>query len=119
MDLKTFVSESLIQIAAGIKEAQARENEYNASFAPTHRRGARHEILEDSYEEVKFDVAVTVEQSDKAGGQFQLTIPLVKMGIEGGDTTTSSQVSRLSFSVKVLWPVKPDFTDPYQTTQNR
>ena len=52
MDLKSFVSESLIQIAGGIKDAQAKQEELGACFAPTVRSGKDHRIYEDSLEEV-------------------------------------------------------------------
>lgn len=114
MDLKSFVSESLIQIAGGIKDAQAKQEELGACFAPTVRSGKDHKIYEDSFEEVKFDVAVTVESTEKNDGSAKIVIPFAKIGIKKDGNSTNSEISRLSFSIKVLWPIQADFKDPYQ-----
>ncbi|HOD81286.1 MAG TPA: hypothetical protein PKG77_07665 [Phycisphaerae bacterium] len=109
MNLQDFVSESLKQIVAGIKDAQEslKDRAINPGVAPLWREGlSKHYAIvnERILEAVQFDVAVTVtdQESNKkgiavfagwfgAGGQK-----------EAGQANTS--VSRIKFSVPVSYP---------------
>ena len=112
MELKTFVAQSIIQIAEGIKEAQA---------ANTGARIAPKVTLKDSYQhvsdypvtadhipqKVSFDVAVTIAKDNKGnvGGGIQV------LGMQFGSIleriTKNSTISRIQFDIPLTWPESP------------
>jgi hypothetical protein len=116
MDLETFVSESLQQIIRGVRGAQDHfaKNPIDAKINP---RGIT--ALERSEEGVKqphdlhtklpihqveFDVAVTVSASSEGKGGVGIRVMGIAIGGEKASTTESSLVSRLKFSIPVVWP---------------
>src|ERR1700730_9983309 len=112
MDLKEFISSSLTQIVEGICDTQAKSAESGAWISPVgsgmpHREGARQINSGDGYQyldEVKFDVAVSVSDGKKGGAEAGLKI--LSMSLKGGGAvdTRHSAVSRIQFSVPVVWP---------------
>src|ERR1700730_8705593 len=82
MDLQSFVTETLKQIAAGVRQAQKDQGE-----------GAT-----GSSQNVDFDVAVTTsEGSDKKGGAG-VFVAGVGIGAQGSSSAASSTVSRIKFT---------------------
>jgi hypothetical protein len=112
MDLKDFVAGSLTQIVQGIQKAQADTAGTGAWIIPagsvltpreksTFLRTAQGEgYLHD----VHFDVAITVsdEQAAKAGAGIKVFG--AKLGAEGNVTYQNAAVSRVQFTVPVVWP---------------
>jgi len=114
MDLKTFVTETLVQIVAGVSDAagQIAQLGTNAQVNP--------HVTSTSYETgparaVEFDVAITVSDesqsagSSKAGGSLGiLSVVGVKASAEIGENSGSTQrneaVSRVKFSVQLSQP---------------
>ena len=109
MDLKTFIAESLTQIAEGIKEAQ--KSDSGAIFSPLLKfnKDGQPEIaynMKDLQPQmVAFDVAVTVtESSEKKGG---LSVAMASLFGFGGEVDSSSEnaaISRIRFEIPVVWP---------------
>ncbi len=112
MDLKDFVAGSLTQIVEGIKKAQegtantgalispAGANIASRKETPIMRTPDGHAYLHD----VQFDVAVTVSDEKEAGAGASLRIFGAKLGAEGAVTYQNAAVSRVQFSVPVVWP---------------
>jgi hypothetical protein len=112
MDLKEFVAASLTQIADGIKMAQDATKSSGAWISPvtsltpggpemsriTTPEGRRY------VHEVSFDVAITVSDEQKAGAGAGITIFGAKVGADGGVTYQNAAVSRVQFSVPIMWP---------------
>jgi hypothetical protein len=116
MDLQTFISESLRQIIVGVRSAQEYVTQHptGAIVNP----GGLRALQKDSkgqfqahdastglpVHQVEFDVAVTIAQSSegKAGGGLLVA----GLGIGGQKTSAaeSSSVSRIKFSVPIVWP---------------
>jgi hypothetical protein len=100
MDLETFVTESLCQIAKGIRKAN--------KALMTEQVGQRpvpHFVLlagtKAADRTVAFDVAVTTSEKDKGGRGIGLRIYAVNANV-GKETETGHQaVSRLQFRVHV------------------
>jgi hypothetical protein len=112
MDLKDFVAGSLTQIIEGIRKAQADSTDSGAWISPTgYSLAGRKEtpILKtatgEAYlHEVHFDVAVTVSDEQAAGAGAGLRVFGAKLGAEGSVTYQNAAVSRVQFSVPVVWP---------------
>lgn len=122
MDLQTFVSETLVQIVAGVKEAQSKIAELgtNASVNPgwvyeTQRK------KNGQASPVEFDVALTVIQqssdssAERTGGKLKggvLSVFSAEVGTEFGDARSGSEksetVSRVKFSVSLAQPAEID-----------
>lgn len=108
MDLKTFIAESLTQIAEGIKEAQ--KSDSGAIFSPPIKFKAG--VLEIAYglqdlqpQMVAFDVAVTVTEAGGKKGGFNVTVASVfGLGGEVGSSSENAATSRLRFEIPVVWP---------------
>lgn len=89
MDLKDFVSETLISIIAGVNDAQENAKEINAHVNPGGLTRHTKNIVDNSIWDnttnnyaqiVSFDVAVTAEDSSNEGAKVK-----VLSGIIGGD----------------------------------
>jgi hypothetical protein len=97
MDLKTFVSTTLIEIVEGvdlaIKTITAKET--NAKINPISPH-----LLHSGTKDVAFDVAVTVTDSSEGGGRAGIKVAsFLEIGGEGKKTVTSEAVSRIQFVV--------------------
>lgn len=94
MDLKKFISESLVQIAGGISAAQEKMAELNSG-------------VETSSHDVYFDVALTVVEDDG----------LLVMGLSHFGSASYEQmlslVSRVKFSVPLSYVHSPKIKFPY------
>jgi len=113
MDLKTFVSSALTQIAEGIKEAQ--EANTGALIAPLlHYSGdnpnkkltVTENTSHNHAQSIVFDVAVTTIEDSKSKGGIALKIIVASFG---GETETAQQnatVSRIRFEIPVIWPAQ-------------
>lgn len=120
MDLKTFVTETLTQIADGVKAAQEQQNDLGAIFSPKNSidngKMARNIELErmtqnpdyrplDQLELIEFDVALTI--SDNVHGGVKAGIEVMGVSLAGAKGDISHQnetVSRVKFSIVVRWP---------------
>lgn len=118
MDLKEFVSDTLVQICEGIKDAQVKTKEMGAYVSPmltdkgtatTQGCGAT------GVSKVCFDVALEVVDETQSGDTSrhgaELKIFCARLSLDGKDESRStgkeSHVSRVSFEVPVKWPAVP------------
>jgi hypothetical protein len=118
MDLKDFVAGSLTQIIECITLAQKATASSRAWISPTSSLipgGPDRPIIRTTdgrryLHEVKFDVAVTVSDEQKAGAGAGIQIFGAKLGAEGELNYGNAAVSRVQFSVPVIWPgeVRPE-----------
>lgn len=108
MDLKTFVAESLKQIAEGIKEGQAADT--GAWICPlvTDESKPKAHAPNNNYpsvQEIDFDIAVTVTEDSRAEGGAKLSVVAVMLGGKMETLSANSTVSRIRFSLPVRWPI--------------
>ena len=108
MDLKTFISESLKQIAQGIQEAQSSDT--GAWICPSvidkekpQARAPNHHYPH--VQEIDFDIAVTVTEDARKEGSARLSVMSVKIGGTLEKASVNSTVSRVRFSLPVRWPI--------------
>ncbi|MEI2679098.1 MAG: hypothetical protein V9G29_15340 [Burkholderiaceae bacterium] len=109
MQLREFVKEVLTQIVDGVRDAQ--EPNGGAFVVPAgdgghkyaeHPRFASSARIKSSI--VDFDVAITAEDSDKAGAKAGVKVFSVQFGVDGEMTSKNSTVSRVQFAVPLLLP---------------
>lgn len=117
MDIKEFVSETLVQICNGIVDAQERAKETGAIISPRMTKDGDMAIPEEvatGVDAVNFDIAVEVKaatiQGDKSSVKAHISICGINAGADvgGSDETknSSASVSRIKFTVHACWPVQ-------------
>lgn len=91
MNLKDFIRETLLNITAGVKEANGGTDEFYFSM----KEGGVHRI--------EFDVSIGVTERSEDGGQLALGVPNLGLGAKLGTTsdTDNSKLSRISFKISV------------------
>lgn len=106
MDLKEFVSETLKEIIAGIKDAQEYAKENGAIINPTHFGIAKPKaIMNKDNDEItsvqRVDFSLSLEQGFSADGK--INIGVLDIGRLGGDYK-SQNTNTVHFSVLVVFP---------------
>lgn len=118
MDLKTFVEETLCQLAEGVDAAQKRLAPLGVTVNPyfkldgqghlekVNNPGMGKTLLHQSLQlqTVDFDVAVTAAAKDSAGGGFSIAVVMAKLGMGAQSETSSATVSRVRFQVVIDLP---------------
>jgi len=118
MKIDDFISETIEGIALGIIKANEKLNKKNcyvnlpkavvrgkdessivvAEVAPPEDNSTR------LVEKVRFDVSVVVEESTKTSGKAGVGISILNLSTEGASDSGSSNASRVSFSIPVVFP---------------
>jgi len=111
MDLKDFVSETLIQIANGVKQAQEQTEQIGARVNPkltgAANNAAQHGFLpaeQAPAQIVQFDVALTVKEGSGIKGGIGIFAGAVSLGSSGQSSAENSSVSRVKFCVPLSLP---------------
>jgi len=112
INLQEFVTEALVQIVEGVKQAQTRVEDSGAKINPVDSvvdKGV-HKYAKGGYssgefgQAVEFDVAVTaVDRGDLKGG-IGVVSGLLNAGYKAEKGSETSSVSRIKFSVPVFLP---------------
>ena len=106
MELRDFISGTLVDIQGGVNDAihQAKEGEIPGAINPVW--GAVQDTARQDIQFVSFDIAVAVSESADSG--LKGGIKVMGMGVDG--TTTefkeNSHTSRIQFTVPVILPVQ-------------
>ncbi|HEB93978.1 MAG TPA: hypothetical protein ENI94_11050 [Gammaproteobacteria bacterium] len=113
MDLKEFVTETLVSIVEGVKAAQERVNNNDAFVNPgglmRNTKSVDDNAIWDNRTNnyaryVTFDVAVTAEDSSSGGAKIKV-LPGILGGDVGGEKGNKNTIaSRVQFTVPVLLP---------------
>lgn len=110
MDIKTFISESLTQLAEGIVDAQMRTADTgmliqppfagigNGTYVPKKDDGRS------PYQTVSFDIAVTASEESQKGIGGGLRVAFLNTDGKMSSHETDMSVSRISFHVVVKLP---------------
>lgn len=113
MDLKEFVSETLISIIDGIKEAQEKSIDLGASINPGGLMRNKSTVKENSIwdnttnnyaQSVSFDIAITAEDSAQGGVKVKVLSGIFGGEVGGEKESKNVLASRVNFSVPVLFP---------------
>jgi hypothetical protein len=115
MELKEFVTQTLIQIIGGVKDAQELAAKERASInserlyleSTGHIKYLDH-VVSPIVTKIDFDVAVTTSEESKAQGGGVITIAAIAgIGSKLEAGSKDSTVCRIQFSVPVALPVQP------------
>ena len=116
MDLKTFVEETLCQLAEGIEAAQGRLAGRGVLINPPFVPGSGGSLIvnldtlagRDSYarylQKIDFDIAVTASDAKQCGGRFSISVLSARIGADGKNENFNSSVSRIRFQVVARLP---------------
>jgi len=120
MDLKDFISQTLISIVDGVKESQAYAENHNAFVNPgglmrntsAVDANAIWDNRTNNYaQQVTFDVAVTAEDSSEGGAKVKVLAGFLGGDIGGEKGNRNTVANRVQFTVPVLLPSQ-DVGDP-------
>lgn len=113
MNLKDFVSEALVEIADGVKEAQSKASGVNPH--PHHiytqsQAGGSNLILgldqnNNPIHMVDFDVAVTSTEGTEKKAGIAVVSGLISLGSQGKSQENTQSLSRIKFKVPICLPV--------------
>lgn len=114
MDLQTFVSESLTQIAQGVADAQETVskcggiiNPYNIGSTSPDEKNLRVKDDSGNYLSVRrvlFDVAVTTTSEHSASGGAKINVMSLHLNGDGKKTKSNESVSKINFAVNMALP---------------
>ncbi len=118
MELKDFVTQTLVQIVAGVEEAQKLLKPKGAEVTPT--------LLGDTADQkkhgifmsgtsgtlqnvhmIEFDVAVTVVQDAAKKEGIGVFLGSIGMGTQNSSATENTSVSRIKFKLPITLPFPP------------
>ncbi|WP_444895979.1 hypothetical protein [Microbulbifer sp. SSSA005] len=126
MDLKEFVSETLVSIVDGVRAAQERSRELGASVNPGGLMRNKDSVSENSIwdnrnnnyaQSVAFDIAITAEDSAKGGAKVKVLSGIFGGDIGGEKGSKNILASRVQFSVPVLFPTEDVLDEGARTVQ--
>lgn len=113
MDLSEFVKETLLQISAGVRDAQPMVRDLGgmvnpATLSRSEAGGSYFASIDDGHHVflVDFDVAVTVAESAGANAEAKLKIAsILSIGGGGNAGSTNASTNRISFKVPLALPI--------------
>lgn len=116
MNLQEFVTQALVQIAHGVRDADEQLLKAGAVVNPRHVQGTgadrsnvygyispQKEYLR-AVHSVEFDVAVTAVEGKETRGGIGLVVGVLGVGSQGRSEESSTSVSRIKFRVPVALP---------------
>lgn len=111
MDLREFISETLIQIVSGVAEAQEKSVAIGGKVSPKLRSGqtafGAHGFLHTdggTAQVVQFDVALTAKEGAGTKGGIGIVAGIVSLGSTGQSNTENASISRVKFGVPIILP---------------
>ena len=105
MLLKEFVETVLTEISEGVANAKKGATEHAAIAS-----GAINGRLKLEPKLVKFDIAVSTEETNSAQAEGKAKIFVASGGIEGKSQSIETRINRISFSVPYITMQKPHAT---------
>ena len=117
MNLQEFITQALVQISAGISDADDQLQQHGAIVNPRHVVGATHDkeniygyipesgkTMRRAVHNVEFDVAVTAVEGKETKGGIGVVAGVFALGSHGKSEESSTSVSRLKFRIPVALP---------------
>lgn len=114
MDLQKFITESLVEIMTGIKDAQSdlKAKGSHSRICPTVSNafsGSQIHVLGRSEKGqivslIEFDIAVEITSEGGGGGKISVAMGLLNAGADGTSKQGDKVASRLKFNVPVAYP---------------
>lgn len=114
LELKEFVSQSLLQIFEGVNQAQTQTKEMKGMIAPDKIRMNSGDkpnhpsvIGYTNYApviSVDFDVSITTQDATKEKAALGIFVTVLALGGQVGSESLNNQFNRLRFSIPVILP---------------
>ncbi len=113
MELKEFLSETLLSIIAGVTDAQKKAAEHGALINPTGLMRNITNVSDNAIwdnrnnnyaQSISFDVAITAEDSATGGAKVKVLTGILGGNIGGEKGSKNSVASRIQFVVPILLP---------------
>lgn len=116
MNLQNFVTESLLQIIDGIKDAQNKisaieipedDKKYFTPYIAPTPLNIDKKIYE-NYDKIEFDIAITVSKDSTQSGKMRISVAGLEIdGRSQSLVNSHSSISRIKFSIPVIYPSMP------------
>lgn len=115
MNLREFVSQTLLEIVQGVEDAQTGLGDKGKGICPPiFTAGSMPELMKKHLfttgnklvQLVEFDVAVTVEKGTDTKGGIGVFIGAVGLGTQGASSDSNSSASHIKFTVPISLPTK-------------
>lgn len=113
MELKEFISEALVQIVAGIEDAQEKIETSNAEISPSYNNRQQN-IMEklnliqsrkgNVIQQVNFDIAVSATEGTGTKAGVGVLAGAFNLGASGSSNQENQTASRIKFAVPVTLP---------------
>jgi|MTBAKMStandDraft_1061839.scaffolds.fasta_scaffold08337_4 hypothetical protein len=112
MQLQDFIKESLLQIINGIAETQKQKLPHNAEISPyitvenirTTEKKMKPQYTWQHATPVKFDIAVTAEESTGTKGGVGVVAGIFALGSQGQSDNLNSSITRIQFEIPIILP---------------
>jgi hypothetical protein len=111
MELKDFIEETLVNITTGIRNAQEKAHPTGAVINPNSLRYNTGSLREQGYTSdgrvtsaIDFDLAVTITEGSSVKAKIGVISGLLNLGTQGAIDTSNIVVSRIRFSIPILYP---------------
>jgi hypothetical protein len=120
MNLQEFISQALVQIAAGIRDAGKEVRPLGAVVNPRHVRAGSAPLAnivgyvderkeqERAVHSVEFDIAVTAVEGKETKGGIGVVVGAFALDSQGRSEESNSSVSRIKFKVPIAFPNSDD-----------
>jgi hypothetical protein len=111
MELKDFVSETLVQVMQGVKMAQDKAAEFGGTVNPkgfvnSEKSTPRNPVNDLVAQLISFDIVVSTHDADKAKGGVGVFVGEVGIGVRGEAESQSTAVNKIQFSVPIYLPTQ-------------
>jgi len=109
MELKEFVSKSIIAIIEGVVEAQSFAKDNGAKINPSNLTAPTVKYYSDDGvlgQDIEFDVAVVVSETKEGKMNAGISVCGIGAGGHKSKETENSTTSRIKFSVPLLLPIQ-------------
>ncbi|WP_273087844.1 hypothetical protein [Capnocytophaga gingivalis] len=122
MNLEEFIKESISNIIRGVECSQKELENTNAVINPSiiNEKGFIDYSGKRKVIDVRFDVAVTVEDIDEGKKGFRIAVAdIISLGAKSQEKTANQVISRIAFEIPLLLPIKDKLTEEANEISNR
>lgn len=113
MELKDFVSGTLIQIIDGVKQAQGHAQDEGAAVNPPGQRLVEGRIVKTDnqtfpmVQDIEFNVVVSTSEGGEVKGGIGIFVGALGLGTQASSQDLSEQLNRISFKIPLILPSQP------------
>jgi hypothetical protein len=110
MELKEFITQTLVQISGGVQEAQQQLKDSGCIINPmTDNKGTQIQVgYQNNFRQiqlVKISVAVTVTESNDKKAGIGIVASIIQAGKSGSESEQNQTINRIEFEIPVALPI--------------